>query len=157
MDTSTIRRLAHVLPSLAALLLLAACGGSGNSNPPGDLNFPDLVVAQNPGAPGFYYDYDSNTTEVLVWVYNQGSNIAPSSVVSITFRNGAGAVLGTADSTSPTGALAAGELSGPLRVPVVDPGQCFQPNCSMEIIVDSKDDVVESREDNNTRLDSILG
>lgn len=140
---------------LCLALCLSACGGGG-SNPPGDLNFPDLVPAENPGIPGFYYDYDSGTGEVLVWVRNQGSLDAPSSYVSVTFRN-SGGVLGTVEITTPTGVMAPGALVGPLRAAVVDPGGCFQPDCAFTIEVDSRGEVVESREDNNEQDASILG
>lgn len=146
----------RIRPALLLLsaLALVACGGG--SNPPGDLNFPDLVVAENPGAPGFYFGYDSVTGEVLVWVLNQGSLSAPSSYVSVTYRN-AGGTLGTVEIGTPTGPMAPGAMVGPLRATILSPGPCFDPDCDFTIEVDSRGEVVESREDNNTRDQAILG
>ena len=134
-------------------LALSSCGGS---NPPGDLNFADLVPAENPSLPGFYYDYDATTGEVLVWVLNQGSLAAPSSYVSVTFRNTAG-ILGTVEISTPTGAMSPGAVAGPFRALIPSPGACFEPNCHFTISVDSRGEVTESREDNNERDASVLG
>jgi len=145
----------HPLLAFSMIALTAALTACGGGSPPGDLNFPDLVVAQNPGAPGLYWGYDGGTGELLVWVRNAGSLMAPSSYVQVTFRN-AGGVLGTVE-TGPTGVMNPGDVVGPLRAAVVEPGMCFQPDCAFTVEVDSRDDVVESREDNNTRNDFILG
>lgn len=153
------RARAHLLRAalISFALSLAACGGGGGGSPPGDLNFPDLVPAQNPSIPGIYYDYDGPAGEVLVWVENQGSLTAPSSYVSITFKGSGGSIIGTVEIATPTGPMAPGDVVGPLRAIVLDPGACFSPGCSFTITVDSRDDVEESREDNNQQDDAILG
>ena len=83
-----------------------------------------------------------------VAVINYGNADAPPSTTTVTFNSGE-----TVELATPT--IRAGE-SVELE-PVEIPKGCFSPDCHFRIVVDSKNDVIESDKSNNTAEYFCLG
>ncbi|HVP36398.1 MAG TPA: CARDB domain-containing protein [Terriglobales bacterium] len=110
---------------------------------------PDLIPVGRPdltGPPGFCkIDKQGYLT---VTVKNQGSANALASTTTIEFSAGGSFDL-------PTPAIPAGKSVNlqPLKIPA----ECYHPDCSFKITVDSKNQIKESNEANNTAGGSCIG
>lgn len=109
----------------------------------GEESKPDLIPVPDPKL-GFCRRKDLKLT---VTVKNQGSADAGPSITTVDFG-----ALGTPSLPSP--ALAAGAS---IDLVFDIPAGCFDPNCEFKITVDSKNQVNESNEGNNTASDECRG
>jgi hypothetical protein len=105
---------------------------------------PDLIPLPDPKTGFCKRDAQGN---LIVTVKNQGSADAGASTTTVVFAPG-----GTF--SRPTPPIPAG---GSVNVSFPIPGQCFDPDCSFRIIVDSSNQVTESNETNNTASGTCLG
>ncbi len=94
---------------------------------------PDLIPLP---AAGFCRD-----GSVVVTLRNQGPSDAESSTTTVTFA-GAGSV------QLPTPAIEGGRIAS--LPPLTIPAECFAPNCFLQVIVDSNNDIEEIDENNNS-------
>jgi len=102
-----------------------------------------------PGPPGFCKIAKTGPQKgkLIVTVANQGNATAAASTTLVQFSNGVSSAL-------PTPAIAPG-ASVDLLLSI--PATCYRPDCSFKITVDSKGQVKEANEGNNTAVGSCLG
>jgi hypothetical protein len=105
---------------------------------------PDLIPLPDPKTGFCRRDAKGN---LIVTVKNQGSADAGASTTTVVFAPG-----GTF--SKPTPPIPAG---GSVNLAFPIPGQCFDPDCSFRIIVDSSNQVTESNETNNTASGTCIG
>lgn len=110
---------------------------------------PDLIPS-NPkpdlGSAGFCHK--DNQGRLLITVKNQGNDDAPASTTTVDFFS-----FGSFD--LPTPPIPAG---GSVTLPPVNiPTGCYNPDCNFKITIDSKSQVNESNESNNSVSSNCLG
>lgn len=113
----------------------------------------DLVPIGRPdltGPPGFckIVKEGPDRGKLVVTVKNQGTKNAPASITTVEFSPGGSFQL----TTPPIPAGGTVDLS-PLSIP----GSCFNSDCDFKITVDSKGQVKETNEGNNTGIGNCLG
>jgi len=94
---------------------------------------PDLIPLP---AAGFCRD-----GSVVVTLRNQGPSNADSSTTTVTFA-------GAGSTQLPTPAIEGGRIAS--LPPLTIPAECFAPNCFLQVIVDSNNDIEETDESNNS-------
>ena len=110
---------------------------------------PDLIPVGRPdltGPPSFCKINEKGY--LIVTVKNQGTANAPASTTTVEFSAG-----GSFDLPTPAIPKGGSVDLQPLQVPA----GCYSPDCSFKITVDSKKQIQESNEANNTVGGSCLG
>ncbi len=119
--------------TLFVALCLVGCDGQ----------LPDLVVEKPPTQPPYCQSKDG---KLVVTVKNQGTVAAPASLTRVEFRG-----------TPVTMSTPAIPPNGSVAVEFVTPKECWRPDCSFKICVDSTNQVKETNEGNNCVDGSCIG
>jgi len=114
---------------------------------PAQVGLPDLIPVPDP-RPGVGFCRLDEQGRLLVRVKNQGTADAPASTTTVHFAPGGSFDL-------PTPAIPAGGTVDLPPLPI--PGPCYNPDCNFRIVVDSKNEIVESDEGNNFASGLCLG
>ena len=124
-------------------LIVVALSGSSQSNR------PDLLPVPDP-RPGYNFCRRDNSGKLIVTVKNQNNNDvgAHTSITKVEFYRGGIFEL-------PTPAIPAG--SSVNLQPLDIPAECWGPDCSFTITVDSNNQVHESIENNNSGSCTLVG
>ena len=133
-------------------------GGSGGNGGVGgsggiDTRQPDLTI-RSIGSPSISCPGGSGTcvTTVEIAIENLGDGDAPAFNFAVTLDPGQSVVVGQ----SVPGGLAAG-ISQLFTITTPPGGNCYDPDCTISVLVDDINDVVESDETNNTASSTTLG
>ena len=112
-----------------------------------EVGLPDLLPVPDP-RPGVGFCRRDDQGRLLVTVKNQGTADASASTTTVVFSPG-----GSFDLPTPP-IPAGGTVDLP---PLAIPPSCFNPDCNFKIIVDSRNQVLESDEGNNFASGTCIG